>query len=154
MESRSFLVDTIKDMLKIRIPTCFKVADLGCSSGPNTLLVISEIIDTIHEICQQTNTESPEFLVLLNDLPENDFNAIFKTLPAFHERLKKDKGDKLGPCFISGTPGSFYGRLFPSQCLHLVHSSYSLHWLSQVSILSEHIIRKPIPISSVINIRI
>ncbi|KAK7841246.1 salicylate/benzoate carboxyl methyltransferase [Quercus suber] len=83
-------------------------------------------------MCQQTNTESPEFQVLLNDLPENDFNAIFKTLPAFHERLKKDKGDKLGPCFISGTPGSFYGRLFPSQCVHLVHSSYSLHCVSQV----------------------
>lgn len=85
-------MDTIKDMLKIRIPTCFKVADLGCSSGPNTLLVISEIIDTIHEMCQQTNTESPEFLVLLNDLPENDLNAIFKTLPAGLRRQGRQVG--------------------------------------------------------------
>ncbi|CAN1805461.1 Salicylate carboxymethyltransferase, partial [Linum perenne] len=30
-----------------------------------------------------------------------------------------------------GVPGSFYGRLFPEGSLHLVHSSYSLHWLSQ-----------------------
>lgn len=110
-------MDTIKDMLNIRIPTCFKVADLGCSSGPNTILVISEIIDTIHEVCQQTNTESPEFLVLLNDLPENDFNAIFKSLPAFHERLKKDKGDKLGPFLflehlVPSMGGSFQASVY------------------------------------------
>ncbi|XP_060181959.1 probable caffeine synthase MTL3 [Lycium barbarum] len=29
-------------------------------------------------------------------------------------------------------PGSFHGRLFPQNTIHLVHSSYSLHWLSQV----------------------
>ncbi|XP_047268214.1 S-adenosyl-L-methionine:benzoic acid/salicylic acid carboxyl methyltransferase 1-like [Capsicum annuum] len=28
--------------------------------------------------------------------------------------------------------GSFYTRLFPSKSLHFGHSSYSLHWLSQV----------------------
>ncbi|XP_031372509.1 benzoate carboxyl methyltransferase-like, partial [Punica granatum] len=27
---------------------------------------------------------------------------------------------------------SFYGRLFPSRSLHFVHSSYSVHWLSQI----------------------
>ncbi|XP_025886537.1 S-adenosyl-L-methionine:benzoic acid/salicylic acid carboxyl methyltransferase 2-like isoform X2 [Solanum lycopersicum] len=31
-----------------------------------------------------------------------------------------------------GVAGSFYTRLFPSNSLHFVHSSYSLHWLSQV----------------------
>ncbi|KAJ3696674.1 hypothetical protein LUZ61_000379 [Rhynchospora tenuis] len=34
--------------------------------------------------------------------------------------------------FVAGLPGSFYGRLFPSQSVHFFHSSYSLHWLSQV----------------------
>ncbi|KAI9182285.1 hypothetical protein LWI28_023872 [Acer negundo] len=28
-------------------------------------------------------------------------------------------------------PGSFYGRLFPNNSLHLIFSSYSLNWLSQ-----------------------
>ncbi|CAA3032622.1 SAM dependent carboxyl methyltransferase, partial [Olea europaea subsp. europaea] len=39
----------------------------------------------------------------------------------------------IGPegCFISCVPGSFYGRLFPKKSLHFVHSSSSLHWLSQ-----------------------
>ncbi|CAN1344310.1 Salicylate carboxymethyltransferase, partial [Linum perenne] len=34
--------------------------------------------------------------------------------------------------FINGVPGSFYGRLFLSNSIHFVHSSYSLQWLSQV----------------------
>ncbi|KAI3989204.1 hypothetical protein MKX01_033240 [Papaver californicum] len=29
-------------------------------------------------------------------------------------------------------PGTFYRRLFPSESIHFVHSSYSVHWLSQV----------------------
>ncbi|GMN29906.1 hypothetical protein TIFTF001_050633 [Ficus carica] len=28
--------------------------------------------------------------------------------------------------------GSFYGRLFPTISMHIIHSSYSLHWLSRV----------------------
>ncbi|KAK2637759.1 hypothetical protein Ddye_025554 [Dipteronia dyeriana] len=76
--------------------------------------------------------KSSEFQVFLNDLPRNDFNSIFKSLPTFYEILKKDKGDQLGPCFVPGMPGSFYDRLFPSRSLHFIHSSYSLHWLSNV----------------------
>ncbi|KAL5752617.1 hypothetical protein ACOSQ2_023124 [Xanthoceras sorbifolium] len=110
-------------------PTNFKVADLGCSSGPNTFLVISEILDTIHATCQQFNQKSPEIQVFLNDLPENDFNSIFKSLPAFYQRVE---GDSFGPCFVSGVPGSFYERLFPSRSIHFIHSSYSVHWLSKV----------------------
>ena len=31
-----------------------------------------------------------------------------------------------------GVPGSFYDRLFPENSLHIVHSSFALHWLSEV----------------------
>ncbi|KAG5627190.1 hypothetical protein H5410_012408 [Solanum commersonii] len=68
----------------------------------------------------------PEFQAYLNDLPDNDFNTIFKSIPSFYRDLKDEAN-----CFISGVPGSFYERVFPSKSLHLVHSSYSLHWLSQ-----------------------
>ncbi|KAL5766426.1 hypothetical protein ACOSP7_017043 [Xanthoceras sorbifolium] len=133
LKARPVLEETIKDMLMTTcFPASFKVADLGCSSGPNTLLVISEILDTIHAICQQFNQKSPEIQVFLNDLPENDFNSVFKSLPAFNQRLKKDKGDQFGPCFVSGVPCSFYERLFPSRSIHLIHSSYSVHCLSKV----------------------
>ncbi|KAK4840738.1 hypothetical protein QYF36_016974 [Acer negundo] len=82
-------------------PGKLTIADLGCSSGPNTLLVVSEVVKIINDICRKLDNRSvPEYQLLLNDLPGNDFNTIF--------------------------------RLFPSDSLHFVHSSYSLQWLSQV----------------------
>lgn len=114
-------------------PECLRIADLGCSSGPNTLVVASEIMDIIDAASQcLSNHQPPAFQVFLNDLPGNDFNTIFESLPGFYKRLEKEKGSKFGPCFISGMPGSFYGRLFPTNFLHFIHSSYSLHFLSQV----------------------
>ncbi|WRX31358.1 SAM dependent carboxyl methyltransferase - like 10 [Theobroma cacao] len=108
------------------------IADLGCSSGPNTLCVISEIMDMVQATSRRLGHPVPEFRLYLNDLYSNDFNSIFMLLPAFYHRLKEKKGIGCGSCFISGVAGSFYGRLFPSKSLHYVHSSSSLHWLSQV----------------------
>ncbi|KAK1570466.1 hypothetical protein Q3G72_002372 [Acer saccharum] len=133
LKARLILEEAIKDILMSKgFPASFNVADLGCSSGPNTLLVLSEILDTFYGMCQQVNQKSPEFQVFLNDLPGNDFNSLFKSLPTFYQNLKKDKGDQFGPCFVSGMPGSFYERLFPSKSLHFIHSSCSLQWLSNV----------------------
>lgn len=108
------------------------IADLGCSSGPNTLLVVSKIIDIIDETCRKTGISFPELRVSLNDLPGNDFNDIFRSLPAFINKVKEEKGAE--NCYVVGVPGSFYGRLFPLKSLHFVHSSSSLHWLSQVGL--------------------
>lgn len=135
LKARDVLEDTIEDLCGGAIPRCFKVADLGCSSGPNTLVVISEIIDTVLRSCRKMKHKSPEFQVFLNDLPGNDFNHIFVMLPSFYKEIKREKGDEMGPCSIAGLPGSFYERLFPSNSLDVVHSSYSVHWLSQVNIV-------------------
>ncbi|KAJ0237527.1 Jasmonate O-methyltransferase [Hirschfeldia incana] len=117
------------------------IADLGCSSGPNSLLSITNIVDTVQNVCLDLDRPVPELKVSLNDLPSNDFNYIFASLPDFYDRLKKRYNNNEclgferrggGHCFVSAVPGTFYGRLFPRQSLHLVHSSSSLHWLSQV----------------------
>lgn len=111
----------------------FKIADLGCSSGKNTLLVASIVIDILIEACEKNNRKPPQIQVCLNDLYGNDFNNLFKMLPDFYEMLKKQKGEEyVSPCFVSAVPGSFYDRLFLDQSLHLVYASYSVHWLSQV----------------------
>ncbi|KAK8681419.1 hypothetical protein V6N13_053823 [Hibiscus sabdariffa] len=121
--------ESVTDMFKEMRPSCIKVADLGCSSGSNTFHTISQVIHTIHGICKRQQSELPEFEVLLNDLPENDFNSVFKSVPDFIERLKKEKGE-VG-CYVGGVAGSFYERLFPTRSLHFVHSSYALHWLTK-----------------------
>ncbi|GMI70211.1 hypothetical protein like AT3G21950 [Hibiscus trionum] len=130
LKIRPIVEESITDTFKKIVPTCIKVADLGCSSGPNTFRTISQVIDTIHAICREQQLKLPEFEVLLNDLPENDFNSVFKSIPGFYEKLKKEKGDVR--CYIAGVAGSFYHRLFPTRSLHFVHSSYGIHWLSKV----------------------
>ncbi|CAI8593566.1 unnamed protein product [Vicia faba] len=113
-------------------PRSLAIADLGCSSGPNTMLVISEIIKVVEKLCQEMNYKSPEYKVFLNDLYGNDFNSVFKSLDNFKEKLCVEMQTEMNPCYIFGVPGSFYGRIFPNKSLHFVHSSYSLHWLSKV----------------------
>ncbi|CAN1299377.1 Probable methyltransferase TCM_000168 [Linum perenne] len=54
-----------------------------------------------------------EFSVFLNDLPGNDFNTIFVSLPAFQQKLKVEHDKGFDHYFVSGVPDSFYGRLSP-----------------------------------------
>ncbi|ESQ44653.1 hypothetical protein EUTSA_v10003235mg [Eutrema salsugineum] len=126
-KTRPIVEENIREMLlKLNFPKhCIKVTDLGCSSGQNTFLVMSEIINTITKSYQQINQSIPEIDYCLNDLPENDFNTTFKLVSSLNKEVK-------GNCFISGVPGSFYSRLLPKKSLHFLHSSYSIHWLSKV----------------------
>ncbi|KAJ0507969.1 putative methyltransferase [Helianthus annuus] len=65
---------------------CITVADLGCSSGTNTLLVVSNIIDIVHEVCQENNRGVPQFQVCLNDLFGSFYSRLFpnKSLHLVH----------------------------------------------------------------------
>eukprot|EP00261_Vitis_vinifera_P033133 XP_019074376.1 PREDICTED: salicylate carboxymethyltransferase-like [Vitis vinifera] len=75
--------------------------------------------------CTHLNRKPPALQVFLNDLPGNDLNTIFNSLPSFYEEVKKEKGGRFGACFIVGAPGSLYGSLFPNNTMHFVRSSYS-----------------------------
>jgi hypothetical protein len=101
------------------------ITDLGCSSGPNALALVSVAIEaTRNRFLQLQQAPPPELCVLLNDLPDNDFNVVVKSLVALQQTNE--------PVCVTGiVPGSFYERLFPSGSLHLVCSSNSLHWLSK-----------------------
>ncbi|XP_027118977.1 salicylate carboxymethyltransferase-like [Coffea eugenioides] len=127
----------ITDLYCSLFPKSISIADLGCSSGPNTFLAVSELIKTVEKKRKILGQKSPEYHVYLNDLPSNDFNTIFKSVPRFQENLKLQMESEFGPCVFAGVPGSFYQRLFPAKSLHFVHSSYSLQWLSQVPELEE-----------------
>lgn len=133
-------VETIQEVYVNTAPRSIGIADLGCSSGQNTLSTIKTLVDAVGEACQKLLLyPPPEFRIYLNDLPTNDFNAIFKSLPDFYKELKEHKHygttstSNCSPAiYIAGYPGTFYGRLFPDKCLHFIYSSYSLHWLSRV----------------------
>eukprot|EP00262_Sarcandra_glabra_P019586 TRINITY_DN7430_c0_g1_i1.p1 TRINITY_DN7430_c0_g1~~TRINITY_DN7430_c0_g1_i1.p1 ORF type:complete len:245 (-),score=26.24 TRINITY_DN7430_c0_g1_i1:26-760(-) len=100
----------------------FNVADLGCSVGPNTFFIVQLIIEAVEKklASQGLSSCAPEFQVFFNDHSSNDFNTLFTSLPPDRRY------------FAMAAPGSFHGRLFPKASLHFVHSSHSLHWLSEV----------------------
>ena len=106
------------------------VADLGCSSGPNTFTVMSTVIEsTVKNSNELGYCLTPGIQFYLNDLVGNDFNTLFKGLTVIEKKVKNVS------CFTMGAPGSFYDRLFPQKSMHLIHSSYGIHWLSQVRFL-------------------
>ncbi|CAI0412165.1 unnamed protein product [Linum tenue] len=112
------------------------IADLGCASGPNSLFLVSEVIKAAHKLSSEMGHESTDqFQIFLNDLPGNDFNNIFSSIQGFKEKTRKEMGscpDSEPLIFITGVPGSFYERLFQTDSLHFIHSSYSVHWRSEV----------------------
>ncbi|PNY06761.1 salicylate O-methyltransferase-like protein [Trifolium pratense] len=129
---KHIITQTVEELYIETTPKSIGIADLGCSSGPNTLSIIKDIFQTIQLTSQKIMHHSTEFRVYFNDLPTNDFNSIFKALPEFQKLLNQDRKNGFPSIFMGGYPGSFYGRLFPNSYLHFVHSSHSLHWLSRV----------------------
>ncbi|KAL9378566.1 hypothetical protein Peur_029901 [Populus x canadensis] len=125
-------MEALQEVYLALAPKSLGIADLGCSSGSNSLSIIKDVVEAVEAASCKIMIPAPEFRVYLNDLPTNDFNSIFKSLPEFYRDLNKERSDGPPLLFIAGYPGSFYGRLFPNDCLHFVHSSYSLHWLSKV----------------------
>ncbi|KAG8072157.1 hypothetical protein GUJ93_ZPchr0006g43331 [Zizania palustris] len=110
------------------------VTDLGCSSGPNTLLVVSEVLAAVANRCgeQPASAHHVQLQFFLNDLSGNDFNLLFQSLEPFKKLTAKEMGEAGPPYYIAGLPGSFYTRLFPDRTVHLFHCSYCLMWRSKV----------------------
>ena len=102
------------------------IADLGCSSGANAIALVSFAVDAIENHCIQFEQPPPEVCVLLNDLPDNDFNMAVKSL------VTLSRSKKPGIVTVGIIPGSFYERLFISGSLHFFCSSNSQNWLSKV----------------------
>ncbi|KAG7611064.1 S-adenosyl-L-methionine-dependent methyltransferase [Arabidopsis suecica] len=113
-----------------------RIADFGCSIGPNTFEVVQNIIDTVKQKNLKENNAyigAPlEFQVCFNDQPNNDFNTLFRTQPISSKQA-----------YLSvGVPGSFHGRVLPKNSLHIGHITYALHWLSTVP---QHVCDKKSP---------
>ncbi|KAK6249762.1 hypothetical protein SCA6_003767 [Theobroma cacao] len=124
-KAKSVLVEAIIEKLEVEdtpsIASTFRIADLGCSTGPNTFFSVNTIIEAVtHKYKTKGHTSLPDFQVHFNDHVSNDFNMLFKSLSPGRQY------------FVSGVPGSFHSRLFPKASLHFVYSAYALQWLSRV----------------------
>ncbi|XP_056164075.1 loganic acid O-methyltransferase-like [Syzygium oleosum] len=124
--ARATIDEAIEERLDVKrfspALTTFRIADLGCSVGPNTFIAVQNILEAVrHKYeSQGLSSQLPDFQVLFNDHAANDFNTLFASLPS--DRLY----------YAAGVPGSLHGRLFPKASLHIAHSSYALHWLSKM----------------------
>ncbi|XP_071720608.1 S-adenosyl-L-methionine:benzoic acid/salicylic acid carboxyl methyltransferase 3-like [Rutidosis leptorrhynchoides] len=136
MKTQGIIEEAIRE-LYYNNPECRKkliIADLGCSVGTNTLLVSSFVLNVAARTSLELGLKSPEVQINLNDLPTNDFNTIFTSLPEHNENLINEHQPL---CYFTGVPGSFYNRLFPAKSINFIHSSYSLNWLSKFPKLEE-----------------
>ena len=114
----------------------FRIADFGCGTGKNTLLVADSVVSAVQRSLHEEEEEMPEFEVYFIDLPSNDFNSLFRILPPHREEGSAvvDKNPLSGRSYTAAAVcGSHFRRLVPRKSLHFCHSSASLHWLSQVS---------------------
>ncbi|PIN08247.1 Loganate O-methyltransferase [Handroanthus impetiginosus] len=99
----------------------FRIADFGCSIGPNTFYAVENIISAVKNKYEKSNqNQTPDFQVFFNDLIENDFNTLFRNLPSNRTYL------------VAAAPGSFYDRLFPKKSINFAHCSMALHWVSRI----------------------
>lgn len=133
LKTKQLIEDAIQELLSTSMPKRLNMADLGCGTGPNSLVPIIMILDAVGEYCRHYGCPCPQSQFYLNDLPGNDFNAIFKNIPSFFKKVEEEKGEWMGrSCFISAVPRSFYGRLFPSESMQFIYCANSLQWRSQV----------------------
>ncbi|XP_031500705.1 farnesoic acid carboxyl-O-methyltransferase-like [Nymphaea colorata] len=122
----------VKDMVRKAIVDKFdvpvhggtiRIADLGCSVGPNTFYTMQTIVDAVLlklkklTCCDQV--DGVEFQGFFNDQFRNDFNLLLNSIPSDQTYC------------VAAVPGSFYSRLFPRASIHCFNSSMSLHWLSK-----------------------
>lgn len=139
-QMKSVLEEATRAVCTALLPQTMVVADLGCSSGPNTLRFVTEVTRIIAHHCKlehnRRHDHPPQLQFFLNDLPGNDFNNLFQLIEQFNKSSTTHKGDAATealqpPCYISGLPGSYYTRIFPSESVHLFHSLFCLQWRSQ-----------------------
>lgn len=125
---KPLLEEEISKLAVLRGQSIIKVADLGCSTGDNTLRYAQLIWESIDK--HHGGGAAEEVHHFFSDLPTNDFNTLFQQLQERESKMgSMSSSTKL---YAAAAPGSFYKRLFPCGSVHIVLSTFSLMILSQV----------------------
>ncbi|KAM3324688.1 hypothetical protein P3S67_005840 [Capsicum chacoense] len=111
--AKGMLRDAIIQNLDIKIilssSTTIRIADFGCSVGPNTFIAMEHVVQSLKDkLLQVTNSTNniPEFQIFSNDHVINDFTTLFQSLPIDRSY------------YAFGVLGTFHGRLFLSRSIH------------------------------------
>ncbi|KAL3687451.1 hypothetical protein R1sor_013760 [Riccia sorocarpa] len=123
-----FFLDLIQTMALPNSGEVLRIADIGCSSGPNTICNVEAIIKQVKERYQAEGSELPEVQVFFQDLPSNDFNTLFKHVFSEANDIMKSPKNYM----VAAVPGSFCHRLFPKATISAVLSTLALHWLVKI----------------------
>ncbi len=94
------------------------LADLGCSEGKNSLMLMRRLTEMVRQRSREPIT------VTHNDLPGNNWNGFFRNLTPYG-------------AFVQASATSFFQPIVAPNSLHIATCYSSVHWLSQVPELPE-----------------
>ncbi|WVZ81767.1 hypothetical protein U9M48_029109 [Paspalum notatum var. saurae] len=115
---KTVLEEATREVYTSLLPGAMVIADLGCSSGPNTLRFASEVIGVVARHRKELGLphDQAQLQFFLNDLTGNDFNNLFMLVEQFKKSWGGNQKDEAPPpWYMCGLPGSYYTRLFPCQ---------------------------------------
>eukprot|EP00455_Lapot_gusevi_P046517 TRINITY_DN613_c0_g1_i12.p1 TRINITY_DN613_c0_g1~~TRINITY_DN613_c0_g1_i12.p1 ORF type:complete len:360 (-),score=76.91 TRINITY_DN613_c0_g1_i12:136-1215(-) len=117
------------------------IADLGSSQGKNSLAPIGVLIEEIRRLTHgdaqdYKDMASPSIVVVHEDLPSNDFSALFSLVQSTPTSYLHQYPN----VFVLASGRSFYHQLLPDSSLHIAFSATAMHWLSaRPALLPDHV---------------
>lgn len=99
---------------------CFRVADLGCATGGNSVAPLSFV-------SQQLEHQDCTLDAILGDLPQNAWHSLVSTVTP--ESITSDHGRREEDTFVSMVGRSFYECCAPPESLDLSYSLVAVHWM-------------------------
>jgi hypothetical protein len=99
----------------------FGIMDVGSSEGANAIYAMQHLIAAVRNRSARVPVR-----VVFDDLPTNDFNRLFRNL--FSDGRLTLTGEGVYPFAVAG---SAFGRLVPSQSLHIVTTFNALGYLEK-----------------------
>jgi hypothetical protein len=103
------------DAVSIPADEPFVLADLGCSTGANSMASVTTAIDAVRD-----RSAGQPVVALHNDVATNDWNTLFANVTADTHQP---------PVLHLASAASFFSPVAPTRSVHLAMSFSAAHWL-------------------------
>ncbi|XP_055957930.1 uncharacterized protein LOC126823794 isoform X2 [Patella vulgata] len=112
----------------------FTVAEYGAADGSISMELMTDIISVVRSKCGINK----EIHVMYEDLPENDFNSLYKRIHGIIPNPRSYLLDHEN-VYVTSTGTNFYKQCFPSNSVDLALSFSATQWLSKTVYLYDHV---------------